>query len=348
MLRFATWINHITREVLVDPLRRMQLSVFVLISLNLIGTAAYMLLEGWSFGDSLYMTVITIATVGFGEVGELSEAGRFFTILLIYVGIGAATSAITNAVSLAAGPVLWGSLRERRLRAVVENIENHYIVCGYGRMGRQIIRDLQARDEPFVLVDKSQEITSMLVEMGIPHVIGDATQDDVLYEAGIQRAKGLVAALSSDAGNIMTVLTARELNPRLFIVARVVRVETESKLRRAGANRVINPYQIGGHRIALSLMRPAVHDFLEQLFHFGTGHQIDIGQIHVLPNSELDGQTIATCNLRETHNVTVLAIREPNGRLHISPAPTTRFKPHAELIVIGSPEAIYELERTRL
>lgn len=345
MLRVITWVNHITHDTLDDPLRRLQFSIVVLVVLNLMGTVAYMILENWSFADSLYMTVITIATVGFGEVRELSPAGRIFTIVLIYLGIGAATSAITNLISLAALPVLWETIRERRLRAVVENLENHYIVCGYGRMGRQIIRDLQAREEPFVLIEKNPEIAPQLVEAEIPHVIGDATHDDVLYAAGIRRAKGFVAALSSDTSNIVTVLTARELNPRLFIVARVVHMESESKLRRAGANRVINPYQIGGHRIALSLLRPAVHDFLDRIFHFGEDGAVEIGQVHVQPHSDLDGQTVASCNLRQTHSVTVLAIREPNGQLIITPEPNTRFKPHCELIVIGSPESIYELER---
>jgi voltage-gated potassium channel len=291
------------------------------------------------------MTVITIATVGFGEVKALSPEGRVFTIVLIYLGVALATGAISNAISLAMGPLLWGTLRQRRMRQMIDQLNNHYIVCGYGRMGRQIIRDLQIRDEPFVLVDSNEDIQEALMEEKIPFIFGDATDDDTLYAAGIDRAKGLVAALSSDAGNIMTVLTARELNPRLFIVARVVRAESESKLRRAGANRVVNPYQIGGHRIALSLLRPAVHDFLDHIFHFGTGREIDIGQIHVKPSSEFDGKTIAASNLRTKHTVNVLAIKEPNGRIRITPNPDMVIQPHSELIVIGPPNAIYQLER---
>lgn len=231
---------------------------------------------------------------------------------------------------------------------MIENIEDHYIVCGYGRMGRQIIRDLKMRGEPFVLVDADEELEEILLEDDIPYIIGDATQDENMYDAGIERAKGIVAALNSDAGNIMTVLTARELNPRLFIVARAVRQESESKLRRAGANRVINPYQIGGHRMALSLLRPTVHDFLDHIFHFGEGREIEIGQLHVRPHSEFDGKTIATTNLRDDHNVSILAIRDPNGKLQITPNPNEKIKPHAELIVIGPPDAIYALEREHM
>ena len=270
MLRLISNLQRYTRDALSDPLRRLQLSVAVIVLLNIFGTLMYVLLEGWSPIDALYMTVITIATVGYGEVRELSAGGRVFTIVLIYLGVGAATTAITNAVSLALGPVLWGSLRRRRLKRMIENIENHYIVCGYGRMGRQIIHDLKMRDEPFVLVDTNEDLEDELTDNKVPYIMGDATQDENLYNAGIERARGFVAALNSDAGNIMAVLTARELNPRLFIVARVVRQESESKLRRAGANRVINPYQIGGHRIALALVRPAVNDFLDRIFHFET------------------------------------------------------------------------------
>ena len=340
--------RRLSRDALQDPLRRLQLSILVIIILNVLGTLMYMVVERWNFIDALYMTVITIATVGFGEVESLSPLGRFFTIILIYLGVGAATSAITNAVGLALGPLLWDSLRQRRMQQMINELSDHYIVCGYGRMGRQIIKDLEMRNEPFVLVDSNEQLREKLLEEKIPFIIGDATTDDTLYDAGLRKAKGLVAALSSDAGNVMTVLTARELNPRLFIAARAVRIESESKLRRAGANRVVNPYQIGGHRMALSLLRPAVHDFLDHIFHFGDGREIEIGQIHVQPHSDLDDKTIATSGLRSEHNVSILAIREPNGKLQITPSPNMVIKPHAELIIIGPPTAIYDLERKHL
>ncbi|MGB7341045.1 MAG: NAD-binding protein [Phototrophicaceae bacterium] len=343
--RVVSSLTRITRNTIQDPVRRLQASLMLLVILNVIGTVMYMLIEGWTFVDSFYMTVITIGTVGFGEVQVLSPAGRVFTIILIYLGIGTATTALTNAAALALGPLLWGSLQEKRMRKMIDTLEDHYIVCGYGRMGRQIIRDLQMRDEPFVLIDANADLSERLLEERIPFIIGDATDDDILYAAGLRRAKGLVAALSGDAGNIMTVLTARELNPRLFIVARVIRADSESKLRRAGANRVINPYQIGGHRMALSLLRPAVHDFLDHIFHFGDNRNIDIGQLNVLAHSDLDGKTLATSGLRDNYNVSILGIREPTGKLLITPNPNTRLRPNSQLIIIGPPEAIYELER---
>jgi len=345
LYRFFSYLRHNTISLLDDPLWRFQISVGALILLTVLGTVMYVLLEGWSVVDSLYMTVITIATVGFGEVRELSDGGRVFTIILIFLGVGLATYAISNAVSLALGPLLWESIRERRINQRIQTMENHFIVCGYGRMGRQIRRDLEARGEQFVLVDTDSDIANELTAENIPHVVGDATRDEILLSAGIERARGLVSALSDDASNVMTVLTARELNPKLFVVARVVHAESESKLRRAGANRVINPYQIGGHRIALTLLRPAVHDFLDHIFHFGEGEDIDIGQITATQKSGLAGQTIETCDLRRTYNMNILAIQQPDGHLIITPDPQTPINLGASLVVIGSPKAIYSLER---
>lgn len=337
--------RRISRTIFNDPLQRLQFSLLVLLLLNILGTVVYMLLEHWSVLDALYMTVITIATVGYGEVRPLTPAGQVFTIVLIYLGIGTATTAITNAIGLTMGPLLWGTLQKRRMRQMIDKLSNHYIVCGYGRMGRQIIKDLEARGEAFVLIDTNDKFDEQLSEAKIPVIFGDATEDETLLAAGIKRAKGLVSSLNSDAGNIMTVLTARELNPKLFIAARIVRPESESKLRRAGANRVVNPYQIGGHRLTISLLRPAVHDFLDQIFHFGDNRNMDIGQVHVHPNSEFDGKTIINSGLRDKYKVNILAIRRATGEIDITPNPTMAIEPDSDLIIIGPPEAIYKLER---
>ncbi|MEO1289751.1 MAG: potassium channel family protein [Chloroflexota bacterium] len=176
--RIVSSLTRLTRNTIDDPVRRLQLSLVLLLALNIVGTIAYVIIEGWSFVDAFYMTVITIGTVGFGEVETLSPAGRVFTVVLIYLGIGTATTALTNAAALALGPLLWGSLQERRMRKMIENLKNHYIVCGYGRMGRQIIRDLQMRGEPFVLIDANADLTERLLDERIPFIIGDATNDD--------------------------------------------------------------------------------------------------------------------------------------------------------------------------
>jgi voltage-gated potassium channel len=235
------------------------------------------------------------------------------------------------------------------MERTIMDLSNHHIVCGYGRMGRQVIDDLKARGEKFVLIEQSEKFNEALLEENIPHVIGDATQDETLIEAGVQRARGMVAALNADADNVLATLSARELNPRLYIVARVSASEVESKLRRAGANRVISPYQIGGHRITLSLIRPAVSDFLDHIFRFRRVGEdemdIEIGQLYVGQESELAGKTIATCGLRSQYQVSILALQQPTKEIVITPAPDYTLEIGATLIVIGPPKNIYDLEK---
>lgn len=345
MLRRAlVIISTFSQQALHNPTRRFQLSLLFLLVLIVVGTVVYMGLEAMTVTDALYMTVITITTVGFGEVVSLSSAGRVFTIMLIFMGVGAATSAISNGLGIMLSPYLWVSIRLRTMGRKVEQIENHYIVCGFGRMGRQIIGDLLNREESFVLIDQNADFETEFLERGILHVIGNATQDEILLKAGIERAKGLVAALNTDSDNVMTVLSARELNRKLFIVARVTRSEAESKLRRAGANRVVSPYQIGGHRISLALLRPAVNDFLDRIFHFEHGMDTDIGQLYVYEDSPLAEKTVITSNLRNEYNVNILAIQTPAGEIVITPNIHATIATGSTLIVIGPPQNIYKLE----
>lgn len=347
MLRLTLFARQMRNSVYItDPIQRFFLSLVGLLLLVVSGTIIYINLEGMEFVDALYMTIITIATVGFGEVQELSPQGRMFTIVLIFLGVGVATTVISNAFTIIVGPLLWSSLEQRRMKQLIKTLNNHYIVCGYGRMGRQIVRDLQARNESFIVIDSNPNIEEMMLETNTPYIIGSAMDDERLLEAGIERALGLIAAISDDASNVMTVLSARELNPSIYIVARVVRGESESKVRRAGADEVINPYQIGGHRMALSLLRPAVHDFLTHIFNFGSEHQpVDVGQIHVSAHSSLVGHTVATCGLRNEYGVNILGILQPDGELAITPNPHTDILVGATLIVIGHPDAIYKLEQ---
>ncbi len=331
-----------------DPIRRFQYSLGAMAFLILCGTLGYIVIEDMTPIDAMYMTVITVATVGYGEVQELTPEGRAFTMLFIMLGVGVTTVAVSNAFSIFLGPLFWTSLEKRRMNQRLHQLKNHYIVCGYGRMGRQIVADLRARGEPFVVIDSNETIADELLEQGIPYLIGDATADEIMLEAEVERAKGLVAALSNDAGNVMTVLTAHELNPKLYIVARAVRHESESKLRRAGANEVINPYQIGGHRMALSLLRPAVNDFLSHIFHFGDNLNIEVGQVTVQEGSHLAGQTVATCDLRRVHNLTILGIKHANGKMVISPNPHTELEAGSTLIVIGEPDNVYDLEKANM
>lgn len=222
--------------------------------------------------------------------------------------------------------------------------ENHYVVCGYGRIGRQIARDLRAREQPFVVIDLNNANEDVFLEEQINYIIGNATLDETQLEAGIKRANGFVAALDTDADNVLAVLTARELNPGLFIVARAENPTSERKLRRAGANRVVSPYDIGGHRLSLALLRPAVHDLLNQIFD-ASNQDADLGEIRVDANSRLAGQTIGRCDLRSVRNLTILAIQKPNGEFTINPSPQHEINPGEILIVVGPPDAIYYIEQ---
>ncbi len=326
-----------------DPLRRMQLSIMLLAALLVIGTLGYSLMEGMPPVAALYMTVITISTVGFGEVDPLSSAGRIFTIGLILLGVVGVTGTFSNAVEVLLGQRVWLSVQKRKVEKWLMTAKDHYVVCGYGRIGQQIARDLRAREQGFVIVDQLEENEDVFLEERFNFVIGNATQDEVLLEARIEYARGFVAALDTDADNVLAVLTARELNPDLFIVARAETPNSEKKLRRAGADRVVSPYDIGGHRISLALLRPAVHDLFNQIFD-ATNRDADLGEIHVTASSRLAGQTIGRCDLRRVRKLTILAIQKADGEFTINPSPQHEISVGEVLIVVGPPEAIHQLE----
>ena len=303
-----------------------------------------MLLEDMSAVDALYMTVITLTTVGFGEVQPLSTEGRVFTIFLITLGVGTVALALRNAAELALGHNLWLSVQRRRMNQQIDALEDHYIVCGYGRLGHQIGRDLRRRGEPFVVVDLDERLEEELIEQGVPFLNRDATLDETLVDAGIERARGLVASVDTDANNVLIVLTAREMNPRLLVVARSNSEASESKLRRAGADRVVTPEMIGGHRLAVALLRPAVHDFLNRIFSVAEEQEVDVGQITIPEGSPIAGQTIARCDLRNIRNVSILAIRGTEDAFTFNPDPSRTIAAGETLILIGPANSIYELE----
>lgn len=336
------------RLFLSDPLRRFQLSLAFLLIFLLMGVLGYMLIEGFDAMDALYMTVITVTTVGYGDFVPSNDLSRVFTVVLIVLGIGAATTAVSNAADIIVGQRLWGAVRERRMGEYLKVIENHYIVAGYGRIGRQLVRDILLRGEQCVIIDRdpSLQTDEYLLEADVPYLIADATEDAVLERAGMMRARGFVAALPSDADNVLAVLTARGVKEDLFIVARASDISSESKLRRAGADHVISPYQVGAHRMAMALMRPAVHQFMSQLSDIGDADSDihDIGQIDVREGMRLAGQTLLSCDLRRVRGLTILAIAGKNGELVINPSPNRVFEPGDALIVIGPSASIYSLE----
>jgi voltage-gated potassium channel len=331
------------RSVVQDPVRRLYLAFGTLWLLILVGTIGYLFLLDVSLVDALYQTVITVATVGFSEVAPFTPTARLFTVALIICGVGITAWVATSAVEVMLGQYFWSNVRRRKMEDTLQTIRDHYIIGGYGRMGRQIVRDLRARRERFVVIDRSGDSLEELIEQNVPFLTGDATQDEVLLAAGIERACGFVAAIGDDADNVVAVLTARGLNPKIQIVARGTTEVTESKLRRAGADRVVSPYAIGGHRLALALLQPAVDDFMNRLFNLDE-FDVDVGQIAVGPGSPFDGCTLAECNLRVRWGLTVIAIRSESHEFTISPGPDHRVRPGEILIVIGHPDSIIRIQ----
>jgi len=241
--------------------KRLILSVVLIVLIVSFGTAGYMGIEGWNYLDSIYMTIITMTTVGFKEIHDLSFNGKLFTIILIIGGVGTALYALSTGAKL----VLEGELQEiygrKRLEKKLKELKNHYIICGHGRMGKIISRELKGKNSSLVIIEKRTEILEEKEDILI--LEGDATKDDILKKAGIEKAKCLISVLPTDAENLFVVLSARVLNPALFIVARASEEGSEQKLLRAGADRVVSPYHIGGLRIAHTVLKPAVVDFIE-------------------------------------------------------------------------------------
>ncbi len=322
--------------------RKFVVILLLLMGILLFGTFGYMSIESMSFLDALYMTVITLATVGFREVKELSENGKIFTIILILSGFGIFTYTLTVGARIIIEGEIKEVFKKRKMNKKIEALSNHYIICGYGRMGSIIVKELKASNIPVVIIEKNK--ANLQQEEDIVYIEGDATHDEVLISAGIQRAKGLISVLPSDAENLYVVLSARELNKNLFIVARAVDKEAEHKLKRAGADRVVSPYFIGGLRMAHTVLRPTVVDFLE----FATRAEyaeIQIEEIEISKKSSLIGKTIGQSGMGRDLGVIIIGIKRSDGRMKFNPTSQTLIKDGDTLIVIGHSDKLSELER---
>ncbi|GIX07094.1 MAG: potassium channel protein [Candidatus Poribacteria bacterium] len=319
----------------VQFLQRQRPVFLALTGIVLGGTIGYRLLEGLSPLEALYMTVITITTVGFGEVRPLSPEGRLFTIFLILSGAVTATYFFGATAEFLLEGEWRGLLAQRWKRKQMERMRNHVIVCGYGRVGRHVVRELLQEEIPFVVIDRDETAIAQVPDAARCGLVGDASDEEVLQLAGIERARCLVAALPEDADNVFVVLTARSLNPQLFIVARTNRDESEAKLLKAGANRVITPYKISAHRMVTMILRPEVSEFLDAVMQAGTVEFL-LEQVLVPPDSPLTGKTLGELRIRSQVGVNVLAIRSPDGQLITSPGPETPLLGGSRVIVLGT------------
>lgn len=322
--------------------RRVFWPLTILITVLVVGVAGYMLIQGWGVLDSLYMTVITVGTVGFKEVHPLSRAGEAFTMLLIIVGVAALGFALAQFVEfLLEGHVL-GFLEGRRMEKRIAVLSGHTIVAGAGRVGAVVARALAEENADFVVVDVSPDAAELASEEGWPFVLGDATEEGVLDAAGIARAGAIVTALSSDAENLFVTVTARSLNADIFIVARSSHESTEAKLLKAGASRTITPNIIGGRRMASMVLHPTVSDYLD-IVSSGHGVEFRLQEVELARNSPFVGVSLADSRIREQTGAQVVAVLHADGRVDANPAASSVLEAGERLVVLGTPKQVATL-----
>jgi voltage-gated potassium channel len=304
------------------------------------GTAGYSLIEGWTLLDALYMTVLTLTTVGFMEVHPLDATGRIFTITVMIMGVGL----VLVTLSLVAGWVADGGLgqrtRRRRMERHVNRLSDHFIVCAYGRVGRSVVREFEGQGVPYLVVEERDDIEEQMITDGVPYLVGDSSQESVLRAAGVERAAGLICAVDSDATNVYIALTARSINPGLFIVARASDPGSVDRLHKAGADRVISPYVTSGRHMAVLALRPAVVDYIE----VGGGvSSLRLEEVRVDPGSDLVGRTVGEVCGRALP----LALRHATGEVSAHPDAGIRLQPGDLMVLLGEDEVLRPVEGAR-
>jgi voltage-gated potassium channel len=307
-----------------------------------LGALGFRLIEGWSFLDSLYFTVATVATVGYGDLHPVSTAGRIFAIVYIFLGVGTVGFVLSRAlVEIVQSEIVAGFGQRRRLREV-HKLRNHFIICGAGRVGARVIRELQRKGEPFVIIERDAGIVQEWLDEGVPLLVRDATLEETLHEAGVAHARGLAACLPTDADNVYVVLTARGINAGLHIVARANEEQAEPKLVRAGANRVIAPIIIGGQRITQALTKPAVEDFMDSIT--AEGLDLNFEEVEIAPNSPYVGRKLSLTNIRSELDVVIVAVRRRAGAMIFNPSGDASIEAGDLLIAIGRSDALVQLK----
>jgi len=303
------------------------------------GTVGYHILEGWPITEAFYATVVTLGTVGYGDFYPKTANGRFFAVFLIIFGVG--TMAYTFAMVM--DTFMEGRLRtilgRGKLKKQIEKMRNHYIICGCGKIGQLICTELAEEHADFIVIDNDQDIIQRIEDNGFVYVNGSATDDKTLVEAGVARARAVVCCLPSDADNLYCVLTAKELNPAIYIVSRFEENSSERRLLKAGADRVISPYKVGGMRMAMTLLRPAVMDFIE----ITTGKQsiaLSMEEVTVSDTSHIAGKSLADSGIRSEYGIIVVAVRKESGKMIFNPSASYIIEAHDNLIALGEAKGL--------
>ncbi len=317
-------------------------SVAMLVAVFVIGTAGFMYIEGWRLLDAVWMVMITLTTIGFGEVHRLSDHGRVFAMGLIVAGVSVGTYTMTALTTMVVEGRLQNWIRARQRRAEMNALRDHFIVVGYGRLGQAIAEELHANQVPVCVVEKdAAKVAGMEASRRFPVVVGDGAHDDVLREAGIERARGLAVAVEVNASAIYVTLSARELNPNLTIVTRVDDPVDATKARRAGASSVVSPYNMGGWRIAHELVRPHATSFLDVLT-LAAYEDLHLDEFAVPAGSPLAGRTLGELRVGEAHGVLIVAVRRADGSMVPTPRASEAVHVGDILIAIGNPAKVRE------
>src|SRR5213080_3594703 len=320
------------------PLRRFRLAAILLAIVITVGVTGYMVIDGWSLLDSFYMVIITISTVGYTEVHAQGTTGRLFTSGLIVVGVGTMLYGFGVFAETLADNAFGRYRRDRQLQRDLNHLRDHFIICGYGRIGTRIVAEFEEHKVPYVVIDQTEEALERIRAERHLHIEGDASKEEILKQAGIDRARGLVSAVDSDERAVYIVLAARALNPNLYIVARAGRPESIRRLELAGATRTISPYLMAGHRMAELAVHPAMVDVLDTLHH----GESDIGLEEVLiqPETKAIGKTLADSGLLDAQGAKLLAVRRRDGTLHVNPSADLRLAEGDLIIALGSEQQL--------
>ncbi|MGA9994618.1 MAG: potassium channel protein [Pyrinomonadaceae bacterium] len=307
------------------------------------GTLGFHLIEKWPLIDSLYMTIETVTTVGYGDIPPKTQAGKIFSIIFMLVGVGIVAYVVSSTVQTIVQSELVATFGARRRYRKMSKLRDHFIICGAGRVGSHLIRDIQRTDARFIVIEKDAQRVALLSDSGVPIIARDATLEETLHDAGVEHARGLAACLPDDADNVYVTLIARGLNPNLHIVARAAEEQAEPKLIRAGANRVVAPTIMGGRRMATALLKPAVDDFMDSL----TADTLDLNfeQVEVDARSSLVGRKLRHSNIRSDLDIVIVSIRRANGELIFNPTGDAIIEVGDTLIAIGRKESLIKLNQ---
>ncbi|MEW6079889.1 MAG: potassium channel protein [Thermodesulfobacteriota bacterium] len=299
------------------------------------GTAGYIVIEGWDFLDAFYMTIITVTTVGYGEIHTLSRSGRIFTIAVIFMGYGLFIYVAGSVIQFMVDGKIRAILGRRKVDSKIKRLRNHHIVCGYGRIGRVLTAHLLETPLDLVVIDENPDLVPVMEADKVLHICASATQEETLIKAGIEHARVLIAALATDTDNVFLVLTARQLNPKLFIMARASQESAKSKLRAAGADKVESPYDTGAHNMAMRVLRPNVTNFLELALARKNRH-IQMEEIPINPESRFCGKTLSDSRIRQEFDLIVIAIKKSDAAMIFNPSFDAEIRANDTVIVVGS------------